>query len=85
MRKIIELMKIFVRIVLIIVLLILGIGFYLKYNEYSKSNLIIGVGVLIFAFVLMPSFLYQRYSGKKLTDYTLSKEKIDQIIDNLSN
>lgn len=78
-------MKIVVRVVLVIVLFVLGIGFYLKATDYSKSNLIIGIGVLIFAFILMPSFLYQRYRNKKLTDYTLNKEKIDQIIDNLNS
>jgi len=78
-------MKLFVRILLMSVLLILGVGFYLKYTDNPKGNLLIGLGVLLFAFVLMPSFLYHRYRDKKLTDYTLNKEKIDQIIDNLKN
>jgi len=78
-------MKLYVRILLMSVLLILGVGFYLKYTDNPKGNLLIGLGVLLFAFVLMPSFLYHRYRDKKLTDYTLNKEKIDQIIDNLKN
>lgn len=78
-------MKIFVRILLGTVIVVLGVGFYLKYTAHSLGNLIIGLGVLIFAFVLMPSFLYIRYRDKKLTDYTLNKEKIEQIIDNLKN
>jgi len=78
-------MKILVRIVLIVVLLFLGTGFYLKYINYSTANLVIGIGVLLFAFVLMPLFLYHRYRDKKLTDYMLNKEKIDQIINNLKS
>ncbi len=78
-------MKLVIRILLILVLLVLGIGFYLKFNEYPKADMIVGIGVLFFAFVLMPLFLYQRYRNKKLTDYTLNKEKIDQMIDNLNS
>lgn len=78
-------MKILVQIVLILVLLILGTGFYLKYTNFPKASLVIGIGVLLFAFVLMPLFLYHRYRNKKLTDYTLNKKKIDQIIDNLNS
>jgi predicted permease len=78
-------MKIIIRILLLIIILIFGIGFYLKSNEYPKADMIIGIGVLVFAFILMPSFLYHRYRNKKLTDYTLNKEKIDQIIDNLNS
>ena len=78
-------MKLVVRILLILILLALGLGFYLKFRGYSKADMIIGIGVLFFAFVLMPAFLYQRYRNKKLTDYTLNKEKIDQMIDNLNS
>lgn len=78
-------MKIIVRILLLFVLIILGVGFYLKYTEYERSELVIGVGVLLLTFVLIPAFLYQRYRNKKITDYTLNKEKIDTIIDNLNS
>lgn len=78
-------MKLAVRIVLAIILLDFGIGFYLLNHEHPKGNIIVGIGVLAFAFVLMPLFLYQRYKGKKLKDYTLDKKKIDKIIDNLNS
>lgn len=76
-------MKIAVRIILAIILLDFGIGFYLLNQDHPKGNIIVGIGVLAFAFVLMPLFLYQRYRGKKLKDYTLDKEKMDKIIDNM--
>lgn len=78
-------MKVAVRIILALILLDFGVGFYLINQEHPKGNIIVGIGVLAFAFVLMPLFLYQRYRGKKLKDYTLDKKKIDKIIDNLNS
>jgi len=73
----------FIRLLLFILLVDLGIGFYLLSQDYSKGNLVVGIGVLVFAFVLLPLFLYHRYKNKKWEDYTLDKEKMDKIIDNL--
>jgi len=38
--------------------------------------------VLCSAFILMPIFLYVRWNGKKLSDYTLTKENMDRMKDN---
>ena len=54
-------------------------------NSFENGNLVVGIGVLLFAFVFLPLFLYYRYKGKKLTDYTLDKDKINQIFDNLNS
>ncbi len=78
-------MKWFVRIILIIVLLTLATGFVLKAVDHDKADLVIGIGVIIFALVLMPSFIYQRYRTRKLEDYLLDKEKMNQIIENLKD
>ena len=43
------------------------------------GNKIIGYTVLTAAFVLMPIFLAHRWKGKKLKDYTLSKENMDKL------
>jgi hypothetical protein len=76
-------MRKFIQILLVLLILNFSIGFYLKSIDYEKAPLVIGVGVLVFAFVLLPSFLYHRYHNKNLKDYTLDKDKINQIFNNL--
>lgn len=78
-------MKRILRILLILILLDFGVGFYLLNQEHPFGNKVVGIGVLVFACVLLPLFLYHRYKGKKLKDYALDKEKMDQIIDNLNS
>jgi len=78
-------MKIAIRIILSLILIDFGVGFYLLNKENPNGNIIVGIGVLAFAFILMPLFLYQRYRGKKLKNYMLDKEKMDQIINNLKS
>ena len=76
-------MKRIVTVLLILIIIDFAVGFYLQSTGYAQAEKIIGLGVLVFAFVLLPLFLYHRYSKKKIEDYTLDKEKIDEIIDNL--
>ncbi len=78
-------MKIVLRILLSVLLIDLGVGFYLKNLGYAKAGLVIGLGVLFFAFVLLPFFLYYRYRNKNIKDYTLDRDKINEIFDNLKN
>ncbi len=78
-------MKLTIRIILFIVLIDFVVGFYLLNQDHHLGNTIVGIGVLAFALILMPLFLYYRYRGKKLKDYTLNKDKINQIIDNLNS
>lgn len=76
-------MKYFIRIVLILLLITFAIGFYLKHIKNDHADIVIGIAVLLFAFILMPAFLIHRYKKRKLSDYALTKDKVDQIIDNL--
>ena len=50
-------MKLIIRILLVIILLDLGVGFYLLDQEHPLGNKTVGIGVLVFAFVLLPLFL----------------------------
>lgn len=76
-------MKYIVRILLVLVILDFAVGFIIQQEHPVWGNKIVGTGVLVFAFVLIPLFLYMRYRNKKIEDYTLDKERIDEIIDNL--
>lgn len=66
----------------IAILIAIGVGFYFKMNEQVLlGDRIIGISVLASAFILMPIFLYVRWKGKKLKDYTLSDENLKKMRD----
>tara|TARA_B100000530_G_scaffold1024_1_gene889 strand:+ start:626 stop:886 length:261 start_codon:yes stop_codon:yes gene_type:complete len=73
-------LKIFLKFFFIIQIFSLIIGFYYKtYLKYEIGDKIIGFTVLIGVFIFMPLFLYDRWNGKKLKDYTLTEENIKKI------
>lgn len=78
-------LKKIVFILFILVVLNLGTGFYLlnfQGNEFL-GNRFIGGAVAVGAIILMPLFLYTRFKGKKLADYTLTPENIKKMKDKL--
>ena len=56
-------------------------GFYYKWIEDDQliGNRIVGISVLASVFILMPIFLYRRWRGKRLQDYTLTHEKMKKM------
>ncbi|MEE9350518.1 MAG: hypothetical protein V3U80_10760 [Flavobacteriaceae bacterium] len=57
-------MKTILKIILILILGLI-IGGYILENYYNQNGkLYIGSGVFLFAFILMPLFVYQRYNGR---------------------
>ncbi|MCF6350157.1 MAG: hypothetical protein L3J23_03880 [Flavobacteriaceae bacterium] len=68
-------MKILVKIVLIIVVLLIAIGYYFKNINNPKGDILVGIGILILAFILMPLFIYSRYRKKKLKSFIYKHEK----------
>ncbi|SEA61468.1 hypothetical protein [Psychroflexus halocasei] len=73
-------MRTLIIIVFIIIALSFGVGFYIKlYDDAKMGEVIIGLSVLASSFILMPLFLYHRWKGKRLEDYTLTKEKMDKM------
>lgn len=66
----------------ILILIALGTGFYYRtFEDVLLGDRIIGIAVLASAFILMPIFLYVRWKGKRLKDYTLTKENMDKMKD----
>lgn len=66
----------------ILILIALGTGFYYRtFEDVLIGDRIIGIAVLASAFILMPIFLYVRWKGKRLKDYTLTKENMDKMKD----
>lgn len=70
-------MKYIIIFTLILSLGMLGTGFYLKNAGNANGEIVVGIGVLIVAFVLMPLFIYHRFKNKNLEDFTFDKFKKD--------
>ncbi|MBE0423189.1 MAG: hypothetical protein IBX66_04545 [Lutibacter sp.] len=70
-------MKYVIIFVLVLTLGMLITGFYLKNAGDSNGEIVIGLGVLMVAFVLMPLFIYHRYKNKNLSDFTFDKFRKD--------
>ncbi|MBZ9629914.1 hypothetical protein LB465_03905 [Salegentibacter sp. LM13S] len=75
-------MNTILKILGILILIAIGVGFYYRtYEDVLLGDQIIGLAVLASAFILMPIFLYVRWKGKRLKDYTLTKENMDRMKD----
>jgi hypothetical protein len=70
-------MKYVIIFVLVITLGMLVTGFYQKNAGDANGDIVIGLGVLMVAFVLMPLFIYHRYKNKNLSDFTFDKFRKD--------
>ena len=76
-------MNTILKILGISILIAIGVGFYYKMEGNDPlGDMIIGVAVLASAFILMPIFLYVRWKGKKLEDYTLSDKNMKKMREN---
>ena len=70
----------FLKILLVVILIAIGVGFYYRWQEnFLLGDRIIGLAVLASSFILLPLFLYHRWKGKNLKDYTLSDENIKKM------
>lgn len=77
-------MKLFLRIFFSCILIVLFYGIYHKTNvNFEEGERIIGFTVLTGAILFLPLFLYHRWNGKKLKDYTLSEENLKKMRDNM--
>ena len=75
-------MKYFLRILFFGILISLIFGFVLNASgDPLLGNKVVGYTVLTAAFVFLPAFLVHRWKGKKLKDYTLSKENLQKLKD----
>ena len=54
---------------------------YLVNTDHEKAQIVMGLGVLYFAFIFMPFFIYYRYRDGKYKKYILTDEKLKQAFD----
>lgn len=64
-------MKFALKTILVLVVGMLGYGYYIKNSGDTNGEIIIGIGVLVIAFILMPLFIYYRYKNKDLSNLKL--------------
>ena len=57
-------MKIILKILVFVVLILILGGYIFKNTSTINGNMFIGIGVSLFAFILMPLFIYHRYNGR---------------------
>ena len=75
-------MKLIIKVLFYLIIVAIAVGTYYHFEgELKLSETIIGVSVLASVFILMPLFLVHRWKGKKLSDYTLTKENLDKMRD----
>ena len=68
------------RILFVSILFTLFFGIYHKSQvNFEEGEFIIGSTVLLGAFIFLPLFLYHRWNGKRLQDYTLSEKNLNKI------
>ena len=65
---------------LIVIIGALTYGFYIKSTGDFNGEIVIGVSVLVIAFVFMPLFIYHRYKNKDIKDFSpsLSERKLNK-------
>ena len=56
----------------------IAFGYYLNYDKEGSGEKYIGTGVLLFAFILMPLFIYHRYKDKDLSRYSFKQPPEDR-------
>ena len=69
-------MKLALKIMFVIFLVWMTIGFYLINTEHQEAQVVMGLGVFYFSFLLMPLFIYYRYRDGKYKKYILNDEKL---------
>jgi hypothetical protein len=77
-------MKAVLTSILVIVIGFVAYGYYINGENLGEGEKFIGIGVLLFAFILMPLFVYHRYKNKDLRNYSFkdfSKEVEDKFKD----
>lgn len=63
-------MKTALKVILFVCIALIATGSYLNLESSGQGEKLIGIGALIFAFVLMPLFIYYRYKNKDLSNYS---------------
>ena len=76
-------MNLLLKILFVLFLGSMVVGFYMKFTNQENADIVIGLGVLFLSFILMPIFIYHRYQQGKYKKYVIDPKsknpfKIDE-------
>jgi hypothetical protein len=69
-------MKLALKIMFVIFLVWMTVGIYLINTDHEKAQIVMGLGIFYFSFLLMPIFIYHRYKDGKYKKYILNDQKL---------
>jgi len=69
-------MKVLLKIMFIIFVTWVAIGIYLIHIDHEKAQIVMGLSIFYFSFLLMPIFIYYRYKDGKYKKYILNDQKL---------
>ena len=72
-------MRIFINILSILILIGLVAGFIIQRKDVLVGDRVIGISILVGAFILMPAFIIYRSKGKKFKDYMLTSDNLKKM------
>ncbi|TPN86183.1 hypothetical protein [Aquimarina algicola] len=62
--------------------ILVSVGYYFKNSgDHSTGDKLVGIGILVASFILMPIFIYHTWKNKKVKDYMLTEENLKKMRD----
>ncbi len=68
-----------IKFLLLISVIGVCIGFYVKPGESEIGDFLIGISLMLLMFIIMPLFIYIRWKNKDIKDYMLTEESIKKM------
>ena len=69
-------MKLVLKILFIIFILWMLLGYYLESTEHPKGPSVMGLGVMYLSFIFMPAIIYWRYKDGKYKKYIINDQTL---------
>tara|TARA_B110000091_G_scaffold65272_2_gene71930 strand:- start:481 stop:720 length:240 start_codon:yes stop_codon:yes gene_type:complete len=69
-------MGLLLKIMFVIFVAWITAGIYLIHIDHEKAQIVMGLGIFYFSFLLMPIFIYHRYKDGKYKKYILNDQKL---------
>ena len=76
-------MKLALKILFIIFLVWMIVGFTMVNLEHEKAEVVMGLGIFFLAFIFMPIFIYFRYKDGKYKKYIINDDKLREAFKNV--
>ena len=74
-------MKYFLQLLVLVSIIGICYGLYLKPVNPKIGDLFVGLSLVLLIFITMPIFIFRRWKNKDVKDYMLTKENIEKMRD----